>query len=160
MADIDIGPANNFAFLTHMAPEQFTQELRITSPAEGAFDFVAGLYYIDQLTVGKNRAFPSVRFGPAEGEFTQGRDIDVNGFSVFAHGNYHFSEALTLFGGLRYLTETKKSWSHALTCPTNPILPVGRLGCLPVPSRSQLHSTRRPMNPAGPSVCATTLTTM
>ena len=121
VADIDIGPANNFAFLTHMAPEQFTQELRITSPAEGAFDFVAGLYYIDQLTVGKDRAFPSVRFGPAEGEFTQGRDIDVNGFSVFAHGNYHFSEALTLFGGLRYLTETKKSWSHALTCPTNPI---------------------------------------
>ena len=120
-SDIDNSPLNNFAFISNQKPEQFTQELRITSPAEGAFDFVAGLYYIDQFTVGRDRAFPGARFGPAQGEFTQGRDIDVEGFSVFAHGNYHFSEALTLFGGLRYMTETKKSDSHALTCPTNPI---------------------------------------
>ena len=120
-SDIDNSPNDSFAFISNQKPEQFTQELRIASPAEGAFDFVAGLYYIDQFTVGRDRAFPGARFGPAAGEFTQGRDIDVNGFSVFVHGNYRFSEALTLFGGVRYLTETKISVSHALTCPTNPI---------------------------------------
>ena len=119
--DIDLSPPNLFAFSTLMEPDQFTQELRLTSPAGGAFDFVTGLYYIDQFTAGYDRAFPGTRFGPAQGEFTQGRDIDVEAFSVFAHGNYHFSDALTLFGGLRYLTETKESVSHALTCPTNPI---------------------------------------
>ena len=34
---------------------------------------------------------------------------------------YRFNDVLTLFGGLRYMTETKESVSHALTCPTNPI---------------------------------------
>ena len=119
--DIDLSPLNLFAFSTLMEPDQFTQELRIASPAGGAFDFVTGVYYIDQFTRGHDRAFPGTRFGPAQGEFTQGRDVDVEGLSAFVHGNYHFSEALTLFAGLRYLTETKKSVSHALTCPTNPI---------------------------------------
>ena len=119
--DIDLSPPNLFAFSTFMEPEQFTQEFRIMSPSEGTFDFVAGVYYIDQFTRGHDRAFPGERFGPAQGEFTQGRDVDVEGVSVFAHGNYRFSDALTLFGGIRYLTETKKSISHALTCPTNPI---------------------------------------
>lgn len=119
--DIDNSPADRFAFISNQKPEQFSQELRIASPAEGKFDFVAGLYYIDQSTEGRDRAFPGAMFGRAAGEFTQGRDIDVEGFSVFAHGNYHFSEALTLFAGLRYLTETKESVSMPVRCPTNPI---------------------------------------
>ena len=120
-SDIDNSPVDRFAFISNQKPEQFTQELRIASPAEGKFDFVAGLYYIDQFTEGRDRAFPGTALGPAAGEFTQGRDIDVEGFSVFAHGNYHFSEALTLFGGLRYMTETKEMVSMPVTCPTNPI---------------------------------------
>ena len=116
-----MGDSHEAFRVTARSPDQFTQELRITSPAGGAFDFVTGLYYIDQFTRGHDRAFPGTRFGPAQGEFTQGRDVDVEGLSAFVHGNYHFSEALTLFAGLRYLTETKKSVSHALTCPTNPI---------------------------------------
>ncbi len=105
-----------------MTSEQITQELRIASPADGAYDFVAGLYYFDSeqhsyqnLTVGQAcllqdwiRCFQS-RCEVFWGVILQSQhmQVDTQSVAAFAHVNYHISDDLTAFVGLRYTDETK-----------------------------------------------------
>ena len=121
-ADIEGNPADIFAGVFTVKPKQFTQELRIASPAGEAYDFVAGLYYFDQeaesidvLMPGRNFPFP-----PAAGSAHQSQTVDAESFAAFVHANYRLSDAATLFAGLRYTDETKKLVVDPTTCP-NPI---------------------------------------
>ncbi len=89
--------------------KMLSQELRIASPADTWYDYVAGLYYFNQ----KNGALSEVEVGAdwnpvLEGQSYADRGVDVESYAAFIHANFHLNERLTLFGGFRYTDETKK----------------------------------------------------
>ena len=120
-ADIDGQPMTFMDGVFPMTSEQITQELRIASPADGAYDFVAGLYYFDSeqhsyqnLTIGQafaaglDQMFPEPMRGFLGGYTAeQHMQVDTQSIAAFAHVNYHISDDLIAFMGLRYTDETK-----------------------------------------------------
>lgn len=81
--------------------KQFTQELRIASPADRDFNYVVGLFYFDQEV---DRTFTreiellpgSPGYGVAE--FT----VDTNNWAAFGEATWAFSEEWRLIFGARY----------------------------------------------------------
>ena len=122
-ADIEGSPRDVFTGTFISTTKQFTQELRIASPTDRALDFVAGLYYFDQearsidvLMPGRDFPFP-----PAAGSAFQDQTVEADSMAAFVHANFHVSDALTLFAGVRYTDETKELVVQPTVCPTNPI---------------------------------------
>ncbi|MBL4837220.1 MAG: TonB-dependent receptor [Kordiimonadaceae bacterium] len=84
--------------------DQFSQEIRIASPADGNYDFIVGAFYATE-------SLESGRSARAEPQFT-GLPFDIfvrtpgtlsdESISGFAHGNYRFTDKLELSAGLRY----------------------------------------------------------
>jgi iron complex outermembrane receptor protein len=100
--------------------ETITQELRITSPGERRFRYVAGLFYSDTDSVrdyvrGSNNHgdFNGVRFNgqqqlPTSNSLVYSSyltDATSKTYAVFAQGSYDLTEQLTVVGGLRYHRE-------------------------------------------------------
>mgnify|MGYP003700691933 CR=1 FL=1 len=77
-------------------------ELRYSSPLEGRFDYVAGLYYIQNEWQQVN----NVIVNPVVGTFGI-NEQDTTSYAVFAQGNYHVNDALTLTLGGRYTRDEK-----------------------------------------------------
>lgn len=81
---------------------QFTQELRIASDATRPFQYVAGLFYLDQtLKFGTDTIFipaPSAQL----------LTVDARAYSAFAQASYKATDRLTLTAGLRYTRDEKK----------------------------------------------------
>ncbi|MCV6615518.1 MAG: TonB-dependent receptor [Cellvibrionaceae bacterium] len=95
--------------------EQFSQELRISSPASDTLDYIAGIYYQDnELKAGDNIEFgpdlpgalAAIKGGAWDRDFVQ----DAKVWSVFAQFDWHISEALNLTLGARYTDESKDGW--------------------------------------------------
>ena len=90
--------------------DQFTQELRISSPADGDYDFIIGGFYA-------NENLETNRSGRLETDFT-GLPFDLEvrtpgtvtdeSISGFAHGNYRFTEKFELSAGLRFTHQVRK----------------------------------------------------
>jgi iron complex outermembrane recepter protein len=102
--------------------KQFSQEFRILSPADRDYDFVAGVYYDHE----ESEFSSDINFGPGfpvppvQGNgFSNGNEIDRESYAAFVHANYHPSEELTLFGGLRYTDETKKLKAWPTVCTSD-----------------------------------------
>lgn len=105
---------------------QFTQELRITSPASRIFDYSGGLFYLWQevkdhsrKTFGSQYAAYSASASatPASIALTD-RALDglsvlsnekptTNAYSAYANGTWHALPRLDITGGIRYTYETK-----------------------------------------------------
>ena len=98
--------------------DYFSQEIRLISPANDKFDYVIGLYYLDQSTDGKGQAkifaralvptAPPVYLGVKYDTI-----VDSKQFAAYAHGNYRFNDRWTLTAGLRY-TDEKKDLDYAI----------------------------------------------
>lgn len=106
---------------------QFSQELRIASPKDETFEYVAGLYYFwqhiksDNLNTFGPDAFSYISPGTALSAvpaylgnaaltgFTTDDHAEpkTNSYAAFGQGTYHFDEELSLTGGLRYTWEKK-----------------------------------------------------
>jgi iron complex outermembrane recepter protein len=78
-------------------------ELRFSSPLERRFDYVAGIYYIQNTWDQVN----DVVVNPVVGTFGI-NEQDTTSYALFAQGNYHVSEALTLTLGGRYSRDEKE----------------------------------------------------
>lgn len=112
-ADIDFGA---FPALYTEGGDDFDQsshELRITSDLEGAWDYIAGLYYLD-----RDYQIPAWMFHgnfdelpPPLPPFTRLRQYDENTKtrSAFAQIGWQALERVKLSAGLRYVDETKKA---------------------------------------------------
>ncbi len=91
--------------------DQFTQEFRITSPQDGPFDYVAGIYYITQsISTGRDGTFTGLFFGrpSAQAEVIPTIvDVDASGWAAYVHANYRFNDNFELTAGLRYTDEEK-----------------------------------------------------
>ncbi len=101
--------------------KQYSEELRLSSPIGGAFDYVAGVYIYhdslwtnsDQLNGSLYAAFngiPLANPGALDGvlQNTIGTPV-VDSYAGFAQGNLHFADAWTLTVGLRGTNEHKSA---------------------------------------------------
>jgi len=118
-ADEDYSPANVAA--TTDATEEtrhFSQELRYASPTGGSFDYLIGLYYLDQRVVGSSAAtvFAKALNPSAPAVFVGANHnavVKTQTYAAFLHANYRFTDALELTVGAR-LTHEKKSLDYAI----------------------------------------------
>lgn len=81
--------------------EQFTQEFRITSPADGTLTYVAGLFYFDQTVERQfTRSFEFTPGNPGIGiaDF----EADTQNWAVFGEATWSISDTLRLIFGARY----------------------------------------------------------
>ena len=94
----------------------FSQELRLASPGDGAFDYVAGVYYSNSRVEGDNdgRLGADVPVVLGIGSFpgytervVTSSDIDSKAYALFGSGTYDFSDRWSLSAGLRYTDEKK-----------------------------------------------------
>lgn len=86
----------------HTQQEQWTQELRVTSPADQRVSYVAGLYYFDQTI---NRTFD--RFlglgNPAlDGVATSDFEVNSLNYAAFGEATWNINSDLRLVLGARY----------------------------------------------------------
>ena len=83
---------------------QFTQEFRLESDNDTAFDWQAGLYYFDEsITVD---TFSYNGFGGAQTGFAQ-QQQDNKAWAVFGSIGYEVSDRFKVRGGLRYTRDEK-----------------------------------------------------
>ncbi len=99
---------------TWVESSHITQEIRLASPANEKFDYVVGLYYLDQEIDGIGDASVdafAVGAVPSPGLLVLGVNYDttvtVESWAAFAHFNYRFNDQLQLTGGVRYTEEDK-----------------------------------------------------
>jgi outer membrane receptor protein involved in Fe transport len=114
--DCDFTGADVFGAALQESYEQFSQEIRLSSPIGGKFDYIAGLYYQtsdhdfeDQIIVsGTSLLIPAIEAqspgsGVAVADTMAAREAGVENdvISAFAQFNFHFNESLTLQVGGR-----------------------------------------------------------
>lgn len=93
---------------------QFSQEIRLASQNDGAFNYLVGLYYfrtdLEALTtanLGADAIFALLNAAvPGETVFSAA-DVTGNAYAIFGSFTYDISDDLTLSGGLRYSYEDK-----------------------------------------------------
>jgi len=132
MQDEDLSPAP-IAFSTlNEANEQFTQELRFSSPTTGKFDYVAGLYYIHQdisTYTGTFTGPPLVLPGNTQGVVRAPGEVTVDAGAAFLNVNYRFTDALELSLGVRVTKERKSiDWSLSDTTGVLTLTPLAFKG--------------------------------
>ncbi|HEX7767955.1 MAG TPA: TonB-dependent receptor [Nitrospira sp.] len=110
--DVDILPGDYYQRIVNESGRQFSQELRIASPTDRPFDFIAGVSYLHEKFDNKTVYDLNYPFGPAPGVNLAGafrvhlaQDTDV--FSVFGQANYKFTEQLHISLGGRWTDERK-----------------------------------------------------
>lgn len=100
------GAASNIAAdSTH-----YSQEIRLASPSGETFDYVLGLYYLQQDIEGDGSALlnPALLGGPNTiVTAAYDTEIEVTSWAAFAHSNYQLTDNLQLTAGIRYTEETK-----------------------------------------------------
>jgi iron complex outermembrane receptor protein len=91
--------------------EQFTQELRLTSPADGKLTYVAGLFYFDQ-NVDRTfiRSFLIIPGNPGMG--TADFEVDTKNWAAFGEATLALSDDWRLILGARY-TEDELDYKFA-----------------------------------------------
>ncbi|WP_447726074.1 TonB-dependent receptor [Sphingomonas koreensis] len=84
--------------------KQFTQEVRLTSPSGGAFDFVLGLFYFDGKVFSRSiQRFPTLPF-PFLNK-TVDNHARTRNMAIFGQTNINVSQDLRLIAGARLLRE-------------------------------------------------------
>lgn len=123
--DFIVGDYVNAFYYT--ANRQFQQELRITSPAEGQFlDYVVGGSYFHEKWLYDDDTFAQcIGCSPAQlaafplrGRTQSHDDQRTRDWAAFGQVNLHFTDTLTLSGGVRYTNERRSALlSRTATVP-------------------------------------------
>ncbi|MEH6568834.1 MAG: TonB-dependent receptor [Halioglobus sp.] len=125
LLDSEQTPLDVVTFYDLQEAETFSQEFRLTSDSGGDFDWMAGVAYYKNdftrgsldggeptATVGVHVVLPPFQAPPALGGLPGDASFfestyDTENYSIFAQGNWHLNERLTLGAGLRWFTEEK-----------------------------------------------------
>jgi len=121
LLDADTSPIEASFLIQGQEFYQWSQELRLTSPLGGEFDYIAGLYYqTTELKAQRELGFipaniaggpginPVFAFLPATG-FSGNFDQDSETYAAFGSLGWHPSEHLHFMFGLRYTIEEKQA---------------------------------------------------
>ncbi len=112
--------------------KEWSQEIRLTSPEYENYDYMIGAYYL-KATNKLSDVYPEMGRNlllffevpedsiPTDVLDGQKRDYISKSLAFFIHGNYHATEKLTIFGGLRH-TSDKKEVDYAFFGETLPLL--------------------------------------
>lgn len=119
ICDCDFTGANVFLAALQEEYEQFSQEIRITSPLGDNYDYILGAYfqtsdhtYNDQIIVNTNSILVPALGAP--GPLLSGTqaarvaNVDATVLSAFAQVNWHFNDALTLQLGGRITNDNRE----------------------------------------------------
>ena len=110
------GTAGGFAAPFENTLEQYTQELRLASNFDGAFNFQIGAFWEDResgLLTAQNAFLPAIVIGSDaitgfDFDWLADRPLSAETISLFASGSLDLTESLNLSGGVRW-TDEKKS---------------------------------------------------
>lgn len=87
---------------------QYTQELRIQSPEEGNFTWLAGLYYFNSERSTERRvSFGEAFAGPYMGTAYAPSTVDNTSYAAFFHSDWTLSDNLSMTLGVRYNEDEK-----------------------------------------------------
>ncbi|MET0272553.1 MAG: TonB-dependent receptor [Phenylobacterium sp.] len=93
----------------HQRHEQFSQELRFTSPAGQRLEYVAGLFYFKRKSTDfQYVGIPLIKFPGTDGLTTDDSDHHDTSKAAFLNLTYHVTPQLSLAGGARYTKENQK----------------------------------------------------
>ncbi len=87
---------------------QISQELRIASPSDGRFNWVAGVY-AHRAESDDILAFSTISLGDLQGTGTRLMDQETDSLSAYAQGTYRFSDNWRVTAGLRGTVESKRA---------------------------------------------------
>lgn len=88
--------------------ETWTHEARLTSTGDGPFQYIAGVYLLDEEIDGDFVVgLTHVRFGPAFRVRFVDRGLTNESAAAFLHGTYELSDRLRLTAGLRHTRDEK-----------------------------------------------------
>ncbi len=119
LGDDDMTPLNIQISRFDEFNDQFTQELRIQSPSDRDFTWLAGLYYYDsERTTGRRAIFEEDLYNvliPALAPFAEALSgygeipstLEATSYAAFVHADWALSEQLSLTFGLRYTQDEK-----------------------------------------------------
>jgi iron complex outermembrane receptor protein len=120
--DVDLSDADVFNETSKQDSRQYSQELHLTSTGTGPWEWVAGLYYLNEETdaefwytdMGEGLStypfFPTIDVGLAyPSYFGNTSNTQVDSFGAFGQASYSISDDFKLTGGLRYSKDEKES---------------------------------------------------
>jgi len=85
-----------FPYIQETDQDQFSQEFTLASPTDGAFSWLAGVYFFTE-----DLSLDTVFIFPFE------LDSSTDSFAVFGQGTYEVNDKLALTAGLRFTDESK-----------------------------------------------------
>ena len=88
--------------------QQFTQELRLTSPAGESVEYVVGLFYFWQDVVSRTQVKGNLTVNLPAGQYLGNqvdRDITTKNVAAFGQVTGHLTDQLSLIGGFRLTSE-------------------------------------------------------
>lgn len=97
--------------------DQYSQEIRLTSPVGEKFDYIAGLYWQkSELDYRSGESFGTNLLSPAIGNVTRDYALDQESemWAAFGSITFNFTDRTRGTAGLRYASETKEA-DHPLT---------------------------------------------
>lgn len=133
LSDIDGSPADIFNNSDgSIDSNQFTQELRLTSPSGSPLEYTIGLYYYHTTNQGWTTQYGNVNYGagPAYGYplvAGGGRRDQVNyvrSLAAYGQATYELTHGLKLIGGLRYTNDRNRGELVVTPLPF-PAIPLG-----------------------------------
>lgn len=112
-ADADAVPGDYVGRNVDEVGTQFSQEIRLVSPAERPFDYILGGLYLDGELDNSTLFAANMPFGPAPGVNIAGQQRteflqDNKAVSLFAQANYKFEGGFRVTGGVRWTREKKE----------------------------------------------------
>ncbi len=112
VSDVDVVPGDWSTRRVDEEGKQFSQEIRLVSPADKAFDYIVGALYLKGELDNTTIITANYPFGPVPGVNLAGSQQtnfvqDNEAMSVFAQGNYKVSDAFRLTAGVRWTKEDK-----------------------------------------------------
>ncbi|MEW4467485.1 TonB-dependent receptor [Parasphingorhabdus sp. JC815] len=103
--DSDFGPAPLFGSLFAEDFSQFSQEIRLASPAGKRLEYILGAYaHINDYDL---RGQTAIAFGPFNGSSERVFRQENTAISAFGSMTFHMTDALRLIGSLRYTYDRK-----------------------------------------------------
>jgi iron complex outermembrane receptor protein len=142
--DCDFTGANVFGAALQEQYSQFSQEIRLTSPLNDSYDYIAGLYYqtsdhdfFDQIIVAPNSILVPALNGQSAGagdavsgtEASREATVDSDVLSAFAQFNWHLSDVFTLQLGARVTKDERDGFrTLSIVAEGGGTLPAAQIG--------------------------------
>jgi iron complex outermembrane recepter protein len=86
--------------------DQISEEVRLESQLDGAFNWQAGVYYFDEDYDTEFFSYDSVFAGGAQNQYLRANQTNT-AWAVFVSGNYEISDAFEVRAGVRYTNDDK-----------------------------------------------------